>query len=189
MTSDRAIATLEALRERSSLQEIRSAARQELAYLGVDAETPVRERLRAEVAAALALDLRPADHPIARWLLEQESAAHEARGVGASEALYTLVAAVARFAHPEDAFLLWRAREATDDTRAGVDVEQFARLGVAEARATLMARSQQTDPDAESAARAVQWLDEAASDGAFADLPGYFLWADERFGLRVSGPT
>lgn len=189
MASDRVAVTLGALRESFRRPAKESAARLNLAYAGAEAEIVERTHLRAEVIAALALDLRPTDHPIARWLLEQEVAAHVARGVGASEALYTLVAVIARFAQPEDAILLWRAREATEDTRAGVDAEQFARLGVAEARAALATRAQRIGLEAESAARAVQWLDEAAEAGVFADLPGYFLWADERFGLKISGPT
>ncbi|MDE3230954.1 MAG: hypothetical protein KGO05_13830 [Chloroflexota bacterium] len=156
------------------------AGREVLAFAGDTATAEARERLRADVVAALAFDLHPTDRPLTLWLLAQEVAAHEARGAGASEALYTLVAAVARFGQPEDAPLLWRAREATEETRAGVDVEQFARLGIAEARAALAH---------EDDGRALAWLDGAAAVGAFDDLPGYFLWADERFGLRVSGPT
>lgn len=164
----------------ATLARLRAGSGREVVAYGGDETAAARERLRAEVAAALALDLRPTDRPLALWLLAQEIEAHEARGVGASEALYTLVAVVARFGQPEDAPLLWRAREATEETRAGVDVEQFARLGIAEARAALAHAGD---------GRALAWLDEASKVGAFGDLPGYFLWADERFGLAVSGPT
>lgn len=170
MTSEQVAATLASLRA--------GKGRNEVAFDGMGPDMAARERLRAEVVAALALDLRPTDRPLTRWLLEQEIAAHEAHGAGASEALYTLVAAVARFGQPEDAPQLWRAREATEETRAGVDVEQFGRLGYAAARAAL-----------DGQAEAIEWLSEAATTGAFDDLPGYFLWADERYGLRVSGPT
>lgn len=170
MTSEQVAAALASLRA--------GKGREDVAFDGVGPDVAAHERARAEVVAALALDLRPTDRPLAQWLLAQEIAAHEARGAGASEALYTLVAAMARFGQPEDAPLLWRAREATEETRAGVDVEQFGRLGIAAARAAL-ARE----------AVAIAWLDEAAATGAFDDLPGYFLWADERFGLHVSGPT
>jgi hypothetical protein len=46
-----------------------------------------------------------------------------------------------------------------------------------------------SDAHAEASRHALDWLEEGASVGAFDDLPGYFLWADERFGLSVSGPT
>jgi hypothetical protein len=44
-------------------------------------------------------------------------------------------------------------------------------------------------PEASEATAALAWLDEGARDGAFSDLPGYFAWSDERFGITVSGPT
>jgi hypothetical protein len=148
-----------------------------------------RARLRAEVAQALGRDLRPTDRPLARWLLEQEIAAHMARGVGASEALYTLVATVARFAQPADAPLIWRARQVTPETRTGVDVEQLVRAGVAATRTTLERMAAQPGAQADEARQALGWLDDGATAGAFDDLAGYFLWADERFGLTISGPT
>ena len=52
---------------------------------------------------------------------------------------YLLVAALARFGRPGRRDLLWRAREATPETRAGVDVEQLARAGVERVRARLAA--------------------------------------------------
>lgn len=160
-----------------------------LAHTGAPPDQTTCDQLRAEVAAALAGDLHASDRPLARWLLEQEIAAHEARGAGASEALYTLVAVVARFAQPSDALLLWRARQATPETRIGVDAEQFGRLGIADTRAALEGIAAQPDSQVEQARQALAWLDAAAAAGAFADLVGYFLWADERFGLTVSGPT
>jgi hypothetical protein len=188
MTSEQDVLTvLVALRQRDD--EAAATARASLAYTDVTPEQATHERLRAEVAAALASDLRPSDRPVARWLLEQEIAAHVARGAGASEALYTLVAAVARFAQPTDALLLWRARQATPETRMGVDAEQLGRAGVDATRATLAVVATGSDAQAEEAQQALQWLEESAAAGAFDDLAGYFLWADERFGLTVSGPT
>lgn len=168
------------------------SARAEVAHAGAEVGVGERQRLRAEAVAALGRSLLPTDRPLARWLLRQEIAAHEARGHGASEALYTLVAAVARFAQPDDALLLWRARQVTPETRAGVDVEQLGRAGLAPTRAALERVAAQTGAhaaDAHGARQALRWLDEGAAAGAFDDLPEYFLWADERFGLTISGPT
>lgn len=165
------------------------AARHALAHVSDPAGDNAGERQRAQVAAALAHDLRPTDRSLTHWLLQQEVAAQAARGVGASEALFTLVAALARFAQPADALLLWRAREATPETRAGVDVEQLARAGLDPVRATLERAVAAGGPEAAEARGALAWLDAGAAAGAFADLPGYFAWADERFGLNVSGPT
>jgi hypothetical protein len=162
------------------------AARARLAYAPADAE---RATLRADVARALASDLRPSDHLLARWLLEQEIAAHEAVGSGASETLYTLIAAVARYADPDDVLLLWRARNATPQTREGVDVEQAARAGVERVRRRLRALADRGGPRAREAAEALEWLEQGLAVGIADDLPGYFAWADERFGVRVCGPT
>jgi hypothetical protein len=144
---------------------------------------------RAAVTRLLAASLRPADRDIARWLLGQETAALEAAGRGATEVLYTLIAAVARYADPDDVLLLWRAREATPETRAGVDVEQFARAGVDRVCRRLQTLVRADGPRAAAAAEALQWLDDGLASGAGSDLPGYFAWSDERFGLRVAGPT
>lgn len=165
------------------------AARDQLVSSRDQAESPERQRLRGEVAAALGQSLRPSDRGIARWLLQQEIAAHQARGQGATEALYTLVAAVARYAQPEDALLIWRARQATPETREGVDVEQMARAGLDAVRATVTKLAERAGPQSDDARQALAWLDAAETSGAFDDLPGYFLWADERFGLLISGPT
>jgi hypothetical protein len=145
--------------------------------------------LRAEVAAALIGALGPRDHEVVRWLLEQEVAAHEAAGQGASETLYALVAAVARFASPEDALLLWRAREATPATRAGMDVEQLARAGVERVRMRLRALAAVGGLRGSEAQRALAWFEEGLAAGALDDLAGYFAWSDERFGLAVRGPV
>lgn len=145
--------------------------------------------LRAEVARLLAASLRPGDRDIARWLLEEEIAAHEAAGHGASETLYTLIAAVARYADPDDVLLLWRARNATPETRAGVDAEQGLRAGFERVHRRLSALIQRGGPRATDAAQALEWLSSGVASGAADDLPGYFAWADERFGLRVAGPT
>lgn len=163
-----------------------------------------RAELRAEVTLALAADLRPADHTLARWLLTQEVAAHEAAGQGAGETLFTLIAIVARFGQPEDATLLWRARQATPETREGMDVEQIVRAGVARVRLYLSRRTKQGKPGgasesarssqlaregARQATLALAWIDEGEASGAFDDLPAYFAWSDEHYGLRVVGPT
>jgi hypothetical protein len=128
-----------------------------------------------------------------RWLLEQETLRQRAVGTGDSEALYALVAALARFGRPEDAFVIFRAHEATDETRVGVDVEQVGRLGVDAVRRFLCtvidAGIDAGGPDAGEAAQAMVWLEDGLAAGAFADLAGYFAWADERFGLHVSGPV
>lgn len=147
------------------------------------------DKLRASVASALAGDLRPSDRAIARWLLEQEKASLMARGTGATEALFTLVAALARFGQPADALTLWRARQATAETRAGVDAEQFARAGLDETRAALSASAAGESDDSAEARAALAWLDEERSASAFADLAGYFAWSDERYGIKIVGPT
>jgi hypothetical protein len=144
---------------------------------------------RAEVTKLLARDLRPADAPLVRWLLEQETAALRAARHGASETLYTLIAALARFGNPADALSIWRAREATPESRAGVDVEQMVRAGVGAVRRWLQTAADRGAPDAREAADALAWLEEGAAAGAFDDLAAYLAWADERFGLHVSGPT
>lgn len=154
------------------------------------AGSPRGDELRAAVTSALAGDLRPTDRALTRWLLEQETAALTARGTGATEALYSLVAALARFGQPTDGFLLWRARQATAETRAGVDVEQLARAGLDETRAALGARAADGGEDEATEARAaLAWLDEERAAGAFADLAGYFAWSDERYGIKIAGPT
>jgi hypothetical protein len=77
----------------------------------------------------LLADLRPGDHALAVWLLEQEIAALATADAGDPEVLYRLIAVVARFAHPEDALLIWRASQTNAETRIGVDVEQALRAG------------------------------------------------------------
>src|SRR6185369_10995249 len=69
--------------------------------------------IRAEVTRLLAGSVAPADHALAGWLLRTETEALMSARSGESEALYTLVALVARFADPHDALLIWRARQAT----------------------------------------------------------------------------
>ncbi len=184
--NDRVDEALAALRRGGHTAE---AITPQLAFAGAEGERAAREFLRAEVAAALAGALRPTDHRVVRWLLEQEILAHEARGVGAREALFTLVAALARFGQPSDALLLWRAWRATPDTRAGVDVEQLGRLNVSRTLAHLTTLAKLDDEQARQAADALAWLNSGSAAGAFDDLPAYFLWADERFGVTISGPT
>ena len=149
----------------------------------------VNASVRAEVVRLLAASVTPADHPISGWLLRTETESLMPAGSGENEALYTLVALVARFADPRDALLIWRARQATPETRAGVDVEQMARLGLDGVRRHLSRLRDANGAEAGEAAAALAWLDEGERDGAFADLPGYFAWSDERFGITVSGPT
>jgi hypothetical protein len=163
------------------------AARTSLAH--ASAEAGVAAERRAAVTRLLAASLRPTDRDLARWLLEQETAALAAAGRGVSEALYTLIAAVARYADPDDVLLLWRAREATSETREGVDVEQLARAGIDRVRRRLQTLVRAGGPRAVEASEALQWLEDGLAAGASADLPGYFAWSDERFGLRVAGPT
>ena len=165
------------------------AARGKLANIPNATDAAERAELRAEVARELAGSLRPDDRFLARWLLEQEIAAHEAAGRGASETLYTLVAAVSRYADPDDVLLLWRARNATPQTRAGVDVEQVARAGVERVRRRLRTLVGRGGPRAAEAAEALEWLEQGLAAGAGDDLASYFAWADERFGVRVCGPT
>jgi hypothetical protein len=144
---------------------------------------------RTDVARLLAASVTPADHALARWLLRLETGALTAAGSGESETLYTLVALVARFADPHDALLIWRARQATPEAQAGVDVEQMARLGLDGVRRYLSQLRDANGLEASDAAAALTWLDEGERDRAFGDLPGYFAWSDERFGITVSGPT
>lgn len=146
-------------------------------------------RTRADVTSLLAGSLRPGDHAPARRLLEVEISSLMAAGAGATETLYTLVAVIARYADPADALLIWRARMATPETRAGLDVEQMARAGVADVRGRLAEMARGAAAQAHEAAAALQWVEAGAATGAFDDLPGYFAWSDERYGLHVSGPT
>jgi hypothetical protein len=159
------------------------AARAVLHTLAADATA------RAAVTRLLASSVTPTDHSLAHWLLSAETEWRVAIGSGESEALYSLVALVARFADAHDALLLWRARQATAETRAGVDVEQMARLGLDDVRGYLTRLRDANGPEASEAAAALAWLVEGDREGAFADLAGYFAWSDERFGITVSGPT
>ena len=145
---------------------------------------------RAAVTEALLADLRPGDHALAIWLLHRETDAIRVVGAGATETLYHLIAAVARFARPDDALLIWRAAQATPETRVGVDVEQALRAGPeAVLRALRQRASSRKDTEADDAAAALAWVRAGIANGAADDLPAYFAWSDERFGLRVSGPT
>lgn len=164
-------------------------AREALAFTTTAKDEAGPATARSAVAALLVSSLRPADRSIVRWLLEQEIAAHEAAGHGASETLYTLVAAVARYADPDDVLLLWRARAATPETRAGVDAEQALRAGVERARRRLRTLIERGGQRGEEARCALEWLEQSIATGAAEDLPAYFAWSDERFGLNVSGPT
>lgn len=164
-------------------------ARDTLAFTAIAEEEAGHAAARSDIAALLAGSLRPSDRPLACWLLEQEIAAHEAAGHGASETLYTLVAAVARYADPDDVLLLWRARAATPETRAGVDAEQALRSGVERVRRRLRMLIERGGSRGEAARQALDWLEQDIAAGAAGDLPAYFAWSDKRFGLHISGPT
>ncbi|HEX9067156.1 MAG TPA: hypothetical protein VF807_00195 [Ktedonobacterales bacterium] len=166
----------------ASLRAGSSAREAALALLATD------QPRRSAITWLLAGTLAPGDAPIARALLAQETADIQ-RSRAASEALYTLVAIVARYADPADVLLLWRAREANEETREGVDIEQVARLGLGAVRATLARLAAGTDATASEARAAQAWLVEGQAAGAFDDLPGYFAWSDERFGLVITAPT
>lgn len=183
MTPDRLLAALRAGDERTD------AARAALAHPGDPAEAVARSAGRAGVTAALLASLRPTDHAIARWLLEQEAAAHEAAAQGASDTLYSLVAAVARFGDAQDVLLLWRAHDATPETRDGVDVEQLARAGVDRVRTRLIQLVATGGRRGQEAARALAWFDAGIAAGALEDLAAYFAWSDERFGLALHAPV
>ena len=144
---------------------------------------------RATVAEALLADLQPGDHTLAVWLLQREIAALGAAGAGAPETLYRLIAAVARFAHPDDALLIWQAAQTTPETRVGVDVEQALRAGPEAVLRALGQRAARGEAGADDAAAALAWVRAGIASGAADDLPEYFAWSDERFGLHISGPT
>ena len=156
-------------------------------------DTPAARResaaWRTTVAQALLADLRPGDHALAAWLLEQESAALALAGAGDPETLYRLIAVVARFGRPEDALLIWRASQATTETRIGVDVEQALRAGPEAVMRTMRHWVTHGGPDAGDAAATLAWIQAGVASGAASDLPAYFAWSDERFGLHISGPT
>ncbi len=143
----------------------------------------------AAITGELLADLRPDDHALAVWLLEQEIAAVSQLGAGDLETLYRLIAAVARFARPVDAVLIWRAAQATPEAGLGVDVEQALRAGPEATLRTLRRLSARDDSQAKDAAAALAWVEAGVAEGAASDLPAYFAWSDERFGLHISGPT
>jgi hypothetical protein len=70
-----------------------------------------------------------------------------------------------------------------------VDVEQMARAGLDAVRTALTRIIERAGAQRDDARQALAWLEGGATVGAFDDLPTYFLWADERFGLLISGPT
>jgi hypothetical protein len=65
----------------------------------------------------------------------------------------------------------------------------MARAGVDGVRRYLRSIAQGARAQTHDAANALAWLEKGVTSGALADLPAYFAWADERFGLHVSGPT
>jgi hypothetical protein len=144
--------------------------------------------LRAWVTEQLITSLLPTDHLAVRWLLAEEVAALAGMGHGATETLYLLVAACARFGDPEDALLLWQAHAATPETRATVDVEHLARAGVERVRRALEARAA-AGLERDQAAAALRWFEEGVDSGALDDLASYFAWSDEQFGLVTGAPV
>ncbi|HEV2237932.1 MAG TPA: hypothetical protein VGR57_14830, partial [Ktedonobacterales bacterium] len=144
--------------------------------------------LRARVTDALIAALLPSDHAVVAWLLGEEIATLARQGHGATDALYLLVAACARFGNADDALLLWRAYTATPETRATVDVEHLARAGVERVRATLGALAA-AGPQRTEAAAALAWFEQGVASGALDDLAGYFAWSDEQYGLVAGAPV
>lgn len=144
---------------------------------------------RTAVTEALLADVQPGDHALAIWLLQREIDAIKAAGTGATETLYRLIAVVARFAQPDDTLLIWRAAQATPETRGGVDVEQALRAGPEAALRALERQAARGGAQAEEAVAALAWVRDGIASGAANDLPAYFTWSDERFGLHISGPT
>jgi hypothetical protein len=47
----------------------------------------------------------------------------------------------------------------------------------------------QGGPEAGEAEATLAWVQASVTSGAASDLPAYFAWSDERFGLHISGPT
>jgi hypothetical protein len=171
------------------LERLRAGERPTARDTTADARTEYA-RWRANVAHALLADLRPGDHALAVWLLEQERADNIASVTATDvDLLYCLIAAVARFAQAGDALLIWRAAQTTAETRVGVDVEQALRAGPDAVLRALERFAAGDGPEAEDARAALAWVREGIANGAASDLPAYFAWSDERFGLHVSGPT
>ena len=178
---------LSALRSKDAT--IREAVHQALAFDRDPAIEAPRAELRAATVRLLAGVLRPSDQALIRWLIEQETVAHESSGHGISETLSILVAALARSTDPADALTIWRARNATPEAREGVDVEQLLRAGVDRVRRHLTCLIQKDAPRAGDATAALAWLEAGVASGATDDLPAYFAWSDERFGLHIDCPT
>lgn len=174
---------------RSKDATIREAAHRTLAYSADPTVEAPRAGVRASTVRVLAGALRPSDHLLLRWLIEQEIAAQAASGHGASETLSILVAALARFTDPADALIIWRARDATPATRDGVDVEQLLRIGVERVRRHLTRLIQKDETHADEASHILAWLEAGVASGAADDLPAYFAWSDERYGIHIDCPT
>jgi hypothetical protein len=170
------------------LEQLRAGVRPTARATSGDARKEY-SRSRTAVAHALLADLRPGDHAPMAWLLEQERGDIASGNTTDVELLYRLIAGVARFAHPEDALLIWRAAQTSDETRIGVDVEQALRAGPEAVLRTLERLAMSDSAQAEDARAALAWVREGIANGAASDLPAYFAWSDERFGLHVSGPT
>jgi hypothetical protein len=169
------------------LAKLRAGGADELAARRLlAAGDPEADALRAQVASELATTLRARDRATTRWLLAEETAALAARG-DESETFYTLIAALARFGQPSDALALWRARETSAATRIGVDAEQFARAGWTATRDWLASVMRGGGSEAAEARAALAWLDRAAAEGRFGNLPEYFAWSDQRYSVQVSG--
>lgn len=170
------------------LERLRAGERPTARSTSVDARKEFTQ-WRTAIAHALLADLRPGDHTPMVWLLEQERADIASGNTTDVELLYRLIAATARFAQPEDALLIWRAAQTTDETRIGVDVEQALRAGTEAVLRRLEWLATSNDAQAKDAQAALAWVREGIANGAANDLPAYFAWSDERFGLHISGPT
>lgn len=174
------------------LERLRAGERPTARSTSVDARVDARKEFtqwRTAIAHALLADLRPGDHTPTVWLLEQERADIASGNTTDVELLYRLIAATARFAQPEDALLIWRAAQTTDETRIGVDVEQALRAGTEAVLRRLERLATSNGAQAKDAQAALAWVREGITNGAANDLPAYFAWSDERFGLHISGPT
>src|SRR5262249_43099551 len=143
----------------AALRASEASTRVALAHDGDPDCAARRAVLRAVVTQELAANIVSTDRSLVQWLLEQEVAYLRASGQGVTETLYTLVAALARFGQPEDALLLWHAREATPETQSGVDVEQLLRAGIDPVRAYLGRLARGMEPGAHEAQDVLDWIE------------------------------
>ncbi len=175
---------------RGANETAQQQARTALAHVADPEQDTAHSALRAVVTTFLTSSLLPSDRPLVRYLLGEEVATQRAAGEGDTETLLTLAVALARFAQPDDALLLWQAHDVTAETREAVDVELIGRAGVDRVRQALQRIAASGNADsARDARNALAWLESGEALGAFADLPAYFTWAEDRYGIAVSGPV